>query len=148
MAREENVLGMSLRLELVPQQLARGSDALERRGGQGGVAANELQGELLSSLSLSVDLDGSDALVIVPDSPDADWGKIGVNGAEKQDAEKGQGHADVPTPREDGGMAFTEPRALGPLMMTSTDETSGRRIRQVLVLIPRVSDRFRVLPEP
>jgi hypothetical protein len=164
--KEDGTLGMSLRVEMVPQQLAAEADAaaMKRDENRGGIATSELQGELLQTLSLSLDLDGSDAVLIVPDSPEADWGAIAskeaseaekATDARRKDARdsksKGSGEvkaAEEPsegaTPAGDGAIAFAAARALGDVMLSSVDE-SGRRVRRVLVLVPHVSERFRVL---
>lgn len=126
---EESGPGAALRVELVPQVLVQGSGRGERRAPSadaGRAPSIEDQGPILSQLLLSARLSGGTAIVIVP--------------------EEAAPAATESASSESGEPSFPPPRTLGQVLLIDPGDGERARVRQVLVLIPSVPSRVRLLP--
>ncbi|HZW08277.1 MAG TPA: hypothetical protein VFF69_00100 [Phycisphaerales bacterium] len=133
--------GAVLRLEVMPElEMDAPSDPLERLlagAPEGPDAAPD--GIAFDRLLLSLSPGDATAVVIVPEDPALDWAAAGQARPESIGDARAQGP-------EFGPQAPTTP-TLGELMLTSLalpESASDARI--VVVLVPRVPDRFELLP--
>jgi hypothetical protein len=123
----------ALRLELVPQFEPESSDR-GRLKAAGIVASEEEQTRMFSELQAGLAIDARkgvpDAIVIVPDRPDADWAKL------------------VDPSAPDGGDSGPNPDVpptLGETMLSMPAVKDSARARAVVILIPRLPERFELL---
>jgi hypothetical protein len=113
----------TLRLEMVPQHERQLTEPQRLLAASAPGGRLEAQGRVFAALGLGVYLGGEEALVIVPDAPESDWGQ----GESTEDA-------------VESGSGIT----LGEAMLTAGSPT---RTRAVLVLIPHVPQRYELRRE-
>jgi hypothetical protein len=133
-----------LRLELAPQFEETRNRLEDPELALSPPLAVEDQGLVLSRLVMGMTLDGGDALVIVPDRPGTDWAAIAEGGPAVPAPE-----ADIfGPPAPEGvtlGEAMLSSEGIGPLGGASA--RAPRPVKAVIVLIPRVPDRFALVGE-
>lgn len=135
-----------LRLELVPQHEPHLSDT-HRLLATANNTAPEAQGRLFPRLALGMDLRADDALVIVPDSPESDWGSpprttedLLLDSDEGGDAGGAVAEA-LPALRSPEPARLNWP-SMGEVMLSAVPTAGSARTRAVLVLIPHVPRHF------
>lgn len=134
--------GALLHVEVMPELVTprRGDDDDLTRLLEGGLAPRSgVRGLALERLRLGVVSSGAGAIVIVPEDPDVDWHAEATGRPESGLEARGQ-RATI------GPRMMTTP-TLGELMLTSLalPESAGDA-RVVVVLVPRVPERFELLP--
>jgi hypothetical protein len=88
---------------------------------------------VLTSLAATMELDGTDAILIVPDSPGDDWARPPAPPNAPAEENHGIGPEPAPAP------------TLGELLLSAPATTQSPRLRHILTLIPHVPERFELL---
>lgn len=133
----EGHLAAALRLELVPHIATRDRRPTRRLDElTPPVTTSPLdEGATIDALALGATLLGEEALLIIPEDPGSPWREPAADAFAP------------PPPDRPAPKGPAEPTALGPLMLWPTPaDADAPRVRQVLVLIPRVPPRFELLP--
>lgn len=128
--------GAALRIELVPQFEPAISEHSRLQDAALGHTGQEHQGrmfeELQAGLSIDTRLGQPDAILIIPDRPDSDWTK-------PTDPDLGSGQDG------DSGPNPELPPTLGETMLAVPAAKESPRARAVIILIPRLPERFELL---
>jgi hypothetical protein len=115
----------ALRLEMVAQHQPRLSDAQRFAAALEPPKPIEAQGFNFTHLSVGVTITGDDALVIVPDSPDANWNE---------------------DPSPDAPPATLNVPTIGERMLATPPTGTTPRMRAVVILLPHPREHFGLLP--
>lgn len=139
MEGSEQRIGAALHAELVPQMeetTPRYERLLEQAAKDGKLTLRstgpERDGLMIESARITLEMETSDAVVLVPESPEVDW----LAEVEPSDRTGRSAAASGPTP----GATIT----LGEAML-SQDTAAGGRVKVVVALIPRLPERFRLI---
>jgi hypothetical protein len=129
----------ALQLEMVPQLVPPAGPGRLSLTPNGSTAAREGDGVVFSRLTLEASLTGAEALLIIPERPDAAW--------------SGEPARDDPAPPPDGrsgkgpaplGPAEPPAPTLGELLFENLSIAQGRRPRMILVITPNVRGEYRL----
>jgi hypothetical protein len=128
----------ALRLEMVPQHVP--ASGLPQRADLAAAIrpapAAEEQGLVLARLAASLLIRRGEAILLVPESPQADWK------APPPERPEGPPHAGDET-----APVFSPHPTVGEAMLgTPPDPSTGRRTRAIVVFIPHVPERFGLTP--
>ncbi len=139
--------GAQLRVELVPQVAIATSTSL--RALEQPRTPSELGEGTLMSLLSSMILPRGEALLVVPDAPDADWSALSTADGMAPPPTRDSAQSPPPSDPLKAGDAvpFAAPHALGPMMLDQPSEDRAARVRLVLVLIPHEGEGVRLLPD-
>lgn len=121
-----------LRVELAPQHIPadRGAPRLDLAVGPRRQLRPESEGLVLGRLGASLAMRGGEALLLVPESPEVDWNAPPPDPQAEPDTSAG---TPPPPPLLTVGEA---------MLAAAPDPATRRRVRAIVVLIPRVPERF------
>jgi len=129
-ASESSAPTPALRLEVVPQHEPTRGEQDRLLAAAGISPGSDASGILFRRLAVGMTITGTDAYLIIPDRPAADW--RAVPGAASDE------------PAGPAGPPASPPLTLGEAML-STQETSSPRVRAVIVLLPRLPASYELL---